>query len=352
MISKSSTILTLNQITLYHYVCFLVSSSIAVLTKTAAEADSSEKPPTQDDIARIIHIIKDRDAEIRSLRDDLVRMSEENRKLREDLLPIVRAAKNQSQPLPTPEDPPSTQTGGLPTGLSRKFSNKRIFLRDTPGAKNPSPTILEGRAVPDGLDPSAAALAASSHLTASMRDGFGSPGYAPERSPTSPAYRDMQAPNSGGPQSRPFPRSDNSDYGMALPTPSLSSTSISTLPTSNPNGSLNTPGLSSSTPHVEIFKSFRVSIDDPCHKVLPVALKKYNITADWRQYALYIVHGDQERCLGLNEKPLILFKQLDKEGRKPMFMLRKHAAPAEGTVSVGGGPPQIVSSGGLPGGII
>jgi hypothetical protein len=93
----------------------------------------------------------------------------------------------------------------------------------------------------------------------------------------------------------------------------------------------------SSNPQVEIFKSFRVSIDDPCHKVLPVALKKYNITADWRQYALYIVHGDQERCLGLNERPLILFKQLDKEGRKPMFMLRKHAAPEQGHVSTVGG---------------
>lgn len=61
--------------------------------------------------------------------------------------------------------------------------------------------------------------------------------------------------------------------------------------------------------------------------------------ADWRQYALYIVHGDQERCLGLNEKPLILFKQLDREGRKPMFMLRKHASPMEGissTVGEGG----------------
>jgi protein STE50 len=104
------------------------------------------------------------------------------------------------------------------------------------------------------------------------------------------------------------------------------------------------PSTTSSTnPQVEIFKSFRVSIDDPCHKVLPVALKKYNINSDWRQYALYIVHGDQERCLGLNERPLILFKQLDKEGRKPMFMLRKHAAPAEGHVStVGQGGAQTV----------
>ena len=79
---------------------------------------------------------------------------------------------------------------------------------------------------------------------------------------------------------------------------------------------------------VEIFKSFRVSIDDPCWKVLPYALKKYGINAPWEQYALYIVYGGQERCLGLDEKPLILFKQLDKEGRKPMFMLRK-TGPAQ-----------------------
>lgn len=78
------------------------------------------------------------------------------------------------------------------------------------------------------------------------------------------------------------------------------------------------------------IQAFRVSMDEPCYKVLPVALKKYNIHDDWRQYSLYIVHGDQERCLGLDEKPLILFKSLANEGKKPMFMLRKHAAPENG----------------------
>lgn len=38
---------------------------------------------------------------------------------------------------------------------------------------------------------------------------------------------------------------------------------------------------------------------------------------------MYIVYGDQEREVAMHEKPLALFKQLDKQGQKPMFMLRK-----------------------------
>jgi len=84
--------------------------------------------------------------------------------------------------------------------------------------------------------------------------------------------------------------------------------------------SFSSPGAADS---VEIFKSFRVGMEDPCWKILPAALKKYNIFAPWHHYALYIVYGDRERCLGVHEKPLVLFKELDKEGKKPMFMLRK-----------------------------
>jgi len=79
-----------------------------------------------------------------------------------------------------------------------------------------------------------------------------------------------------------------------------------------------------------VSNAFTTSSPASLSQVIRQALKRYNITDDWRQYALYIVHGDQERCLGLEEKPLMLFKQLDKEGRKPMFMLRRHAAPQEG----------------------
>jgi hypothetical protein len=348
-------------------------------THTAAEAESKDTPPTQDDIARIIHIIKDRDAEMRLLRDDLHRISEENRKLREEVLPLVKQAKDRNQPLPTPgvEDyQQSEQKSG--SSLSRKFSTKRLFLSNSkPNNLSPT-TIQEGRMLQDSssLDPSPAAMSASSHLTASMsRDGPGgnSPNQ-PQPSPTSPAYSTMQPPNSAGPPSRPFGRSDenmpgrwDSTYSSASTIrekldPPLSGGSVATPNSGNSTSSrqdLQTPGGSTQqssssrgeNPQVEIFKSFRVSIDDPCHKVLPVALKKYNITADWRQYALYIVHGDQERCLGLNERPLILFKQLDREGRKPMFMLRKHASPMEGSVStIGAGNGMADAIGVNPGG--
>lgn len=296
-------------------------------------------------------------------------------------------AKDRSVPLPyhpnnnnnnSPdhhEDGMSPSTSQLPpeklgSSLSRKFSTKRLFLGSTPKSSSPThipQSIPEGRSVADtNLDPSAAAVAASNHLTATVSGGS-QPSTSPNQpnipSPTSPGtytnqntlyqrtYRDQQTPSTA--------RNIYSDE------PTYSSTSTFTSerdrnpnPTSTPSTSRGTrtntrdqyqqlqqaqqqqpeeSNTSGGGPSVEIFKSFRVSMEDPCEKVLPAALKKYQINADWRQYALYIVYGDQERCLGLREKPLILFKQLDKEGRKPMFMLRRHAAPMEGHSGPSGG---------------
>jgi hypothetical protein len=110
---------------------------------------------------------------------------------------------------------------------------------------------------------------------------------------------------------------------------------------------MSTPPANNTTP----FKSFKVSMEDPCHKVLPAALKKYNISANWKEYALYIVYGDEERCLELDEKPLILFKQLDREGRKPMFMLRKISPPpADAHLTGAGGGGNSGGGGGTGGG--
>jgi len=83
-------------------------------------------------------------------------------------------------------------------------------------------------------------------------------------------------------------------------------------------------------------KVFRVGMDDRYYKFLPYAVGKLSATLqskgyplDWRHYALNIVFGDQERALGLDEKPLAIFKDLDRAGKNPMFMLRKIPQPEE-----------------------
>ncbi|KAK3680048.1 hypothetical protein LTR78_000425 [Recurvomyces mirabilis] len=381
----------------------------------SAADDRSDLNATQDDITRVIDAIKQRDqriyaaeAELKAMRQDLDRIFEENRKLRDETLPIMRLVKPLPDPaggtIPSPREidlnkqnenlAPAAAKESKGSSLSRKFSTKKLFLGSAP--KQPSPTHPPQTHTPQPqrevrddlggaqLEASAAAMAASSHLTASMTSQISpSSVHGSQLSPTSPAYS-TQAPSSGGsyqpPNSaaarsfprevanardrHPYDRHNQDDNGTGTgysgtshwsqastivapdrdrdrDPPASARPSRRQLPTPSPREDEipQTAPLprerdrdrgDRDNPQVEIFKSFRVSIEDPCRVVLPVALKRYNITDDWRQYALYIVHGDQERCLGLEEKPLLLFKQLDKEGRKPMFMLRRHASPAEG----------------------
>ncbi|RMZ89462.1 hypothetical protein DV736_g3307, partial [Chaetothyriales sp. CBS 134916] len=347
----------------------------------SAEQTPQHEMATKEDIARLTRfILKLRDDRISQAEAQLTRLADDYRKLRQELLPVFKQAKERSDPLPhaptlahsiTPElSPPdilSPLAAAPPekTSLTRSFS-KKLGLSSTP--KNNSPThipntIPEGRTVadPGSLDPSAAATAASNSLTASMSGGI-APSTSPSiPSPTSPlpyqhqplAPRSYQreaataipyyssddrtnvslTPPVGRDHDPPTSAKSSSSAGKLNPTNSSMSqaTTVRDQPSASPQppsaGSGHGSGGTSEAPSVEIFKSFKVSLEDPCHRVLPAALRKYNIHADWRQYALYIVYGDQERCVGLDEKPLALFKDLDKEGKKPMFMLRKIANP-------------------------
>lgn len=358
---------------------------------------------TKEDITRLARsIIRLRDERIAQAEAQLTRLADDYRKLRQELLPVFKMAKERSEPLPyapyqnstiqSPDiyqqdivSPPPVISQTVPekTSLTRTFS-KKLGLSSTP--KNNSPThipntIHEGRTLADNssLDPSAAASLASNSLTASMSGGVlphPSPGIP---SPTSPLPYQHQplAPRSYQREgSSAIPRYDgmddsttrtNSASGDREPPTSAKSASAKLNPSNSTISNASTlipsreqsasvpPQLPSSAagghtpgeaPSVEIFKSFRVGLEDPCYKVLPAALRKYNIQADWRQYALYIVYGDQERCVGLEEKPLALFKDLDKEGKKPMFMLRKLANPIVDMGSATGGVKPLGSGGG------
>lgn len=307
---------------------------------------------------------------------DLRRLTEDFRRLREDMLPALRLAKDAQQPLPnnpnnqvyafetsTLSPPAPTPSSSQSTGgLRRQFSTKKLALGSMP--KNNSPTHLqtthERSLVEQTLDPTNAAeraVLSSSHLAAVNGSGQStSPIFPPPNipSPTSPPT------GLGGTMLA------SRSYRAEVPTPSTRSTFAENdhprekpiqAPRRKETPAPDTP--SSSNASVEIFKSFRVSMDDPCYKVLPAALKKYQINAPWDQYALYIVYGDQERCLGLDEKPLILFKQLDREGKKPMFMLRKTnnaqvdlTSDMPGSAGLGGSARGAATPYDPPGGII
>ncbi len=120
------------------------------------------------------------------------------------------------------------------------------------------------------------------------------------------------------------------------PTPSLHNTTIQNPP-NDPAPLTSTPPSKPPT-SIEIFKSFRISLDAPCHNILPQALRKYNIHHDQQHYDLYILFGDQqERLLEPEEFPLRIFKQLDREGKKPIFMLRRKVLDGSPAIAAGQG---------------
>ena len=358
---------------------------------SAADAEAQYATATLNDIRQLVEQLRLRDERMSIAEQELRRITAEYARLREDLLPVFRMAK-EWKPLPYPSQDPSNQASygydtsntispPAPTpsstqsgnGLSRNFSTKKLFFESTP--KNASPTYMQSSQdrslMEQALDPANAAeraVLSSSHLAA-MNGGS-----QPSTSPGHPSPNQAASPTS--PPTLSGSTLASRSYRSELPTPARSTfpendyqpstySRDSTKPA--PLRRVQTPapdtpaGGGGGGASVEIFKSFRVSMEDPCYKVLPAALRKYNINAPWEQYALYIVYGDNERCLGMEEKPLILFKQLDKEGKKPMFMLRKIAQNVEPQVgdgpasagldgrSVGRGP---ISTYDPPGGII
>lgn len=124
----------------------------------------------------------------------------------------------------------------------------------------------------------------------------------------------------------------SSDPAVLLPALTISPSSSPLPPPSpltdpvwdEPNSDLSHPEESK---QFEVYKSCRVSIDDPAYKVLLSGLKEYGIAEDWRQYSLWAVSDDHEQCLDLNERPLSLFKQSSDQGHnKPKLVIRKVSA--------------------------
>lgn len=129
---------------------------------------------------------------------------------------------------------------------------------------------------------------------------------------------------------------------VAVPTPlpsaisrkasSLSKPSVSRSTSSNINSEgAGIPTTASNEP----LKQLRASKEDSCERILKNAMKRHNLSdQDWRQYVLVICYGDQERVLDLEEKPVVIFKNLKQQGMHPAIMLRRRGDFEE--LSMGG----------------
>ena len=82
-----------------------------------------------------------------------------------------------------------------------------------------------------------------------------------------------------------------------------------------------------------IMKTFRIGLSDPCYKVLPITLEKYNIPEkDWNLFAFSIDYNkngvSHQLRLNPEESLLSVFKKLQEDGVSPQVMLRKFNDPA------------------------
>ncbi|KAI5285124.1 Adaptor for signal transduction, partial [Ascosphaera aggregata] len=363
-------------------------------------AEEDHDPVTKTEMSHLVQSIRQRDVRIRSVEIELRKLADDYRRMREEFLPVVKMAKDRSQPLPfqpagsgngngnssstlTPDynsgintESASTLAPEKPIGssLSRTLSKKLFPSKHSPthapslghdriATPVPPAAGVHDHPTLDGLN---TAFSSNGHLPSTLPNYNSHPSpkmnmntslNGNQPSPTSPNFFNAsraRTPHGEYPNEQPKDRLNSPSSHKTPPT-----TTVTPATTSSGSGGLHYapsvrrgPGLSAmgsssgvsshhhhDIPGIEATKSFRVTMDDPCYKVLPAALKKYNINEDWRLYALYIVCGEHERCLELDEKPLILFKQLDKEGRKPVFMLRRQAqgGPVGNTAKLGAG---------------
>ncbi|KAG5919987.1 hypothetical protein E4U53_003951 [Claviceps sorghi] len=331
----------------------------------SADVEAQYANATLRDIKHLVEQLRLRDERINLLEQDLRRMADDFRRLREDMLPALRLVKDQQTPLPnlssgsgqaymfeaTLSPPAATPPGGSGPGpgVKRQYSQRKILIGATPKTVSPTQAISDRSISEQTLDPSSAAeraVLSSSHLSAMNGSGQTSSAQPSPNmnmpSPTSPqnytngatlasrSYRGDSASTTASNRSTMNDLDHGGAYssrdkagGGSLGASRRRDAGAGGGTGGGPGAAPDTPITGSNSPSVEIYKSFRVGMDDPCHKVLPAALKKYNINPPWDNYGLYLVFGNQERCLTMDEKPLSVFKQLAKEGQKPMFMLRK-----------------------------
>ncbi|AOA61080.1 Mating response protein [Komagataella phaffii CBS 7435] len=208
------------------------------------------------------------------------RLTEQFNKLRKDLLPIFKWIK-ETQPLPTPENTHFANMGSVPASPVEHTSGESTL-------SNPSLSTINAG---EGVNSAVA-------------------GQSLGRKPTLSSRRQSHALS---------PTGEHLNVSSSSP----STGNFETLNGERPNLRSASSGSQEHTEN-ELLKPLRVKADEPCYKVIQNAMKRHGLSVDdWRKYALVICYGDEERVLGLHEKPGSIFKELKDQKQNPAIMLRQ-----------------------------
>lgn len=248
--------------------------------------------------------------------DDVKRLQDQFSKLRVDLMPLLRQAK-ESKPLPTP-----TMESAPRLALPRPHnpaSQLQSHLQPPAGAPHaPLPASV--------LLPSPDDLPASLYFNVAPQLAPNPAANSTSRTPLSPSSRRF---SSGSLLSMGVGKvADISGKALArfLPKPRL--VELKTPPdemrrTDELEGKGTKP-----------LKQLKALSDDTCLKVLQQAMKRHHIPRDhWSKYVLVVCYGDKERILKLTEKPVLVFRELQEHGKNPAVMLRELAPDADSEYS-------------------
>jgi hypothetical protein len=215
---------------------------------------------------------------------------------------------------------PSLATSPLPSSVTVSPANPPVAASTSASAAEPpTPTASSYLSTPTGMgdhtpvttENLAAAQANAIASSSSFSSRLGGDGNIQIGNNNNSNNNEGNASFSSSSQQRPATAQalSTSPGGTGLMLPNRPSTSTSASPSSASHG-LITPstatssssrkGTSAATTSSSIdnpYKSFKVTLEDPCYKVLPAALKKYKINDDWRQYALFICYGSHGKLL-------------------------------------------------------
>lgn len=202
-----------------------------------------------------------------------------------------------------PPSDPSTSTAAVP--INRGIANLQAHATPPPLTRMMSSNTMVGQAG-TGHTPPADGSSATGYMSGMGSPNFSSGGNTPTPMMTSLSDqgqdRSKGTPGSSLSHSVTFSSRSGGDSAESSPQAHMGThhTSAHSTPA---HGHAQGPahGEKSTSQRAKdaagaAARSFRVTLDDPCYKVLPAALKKYKINDDWKQYAMFICYANTGEC--------------------------------------------------------